>query len=158
MVHDAPNALGHCSGAVRERLRAGPGTLLNASWPLLARPGRPKTALGQHLGVRKTSRAHPDTCPKRPWAPKTAKDRCFIDFGSILVDFSSIFERFFVDFRSSRVRRRHKSGISKRSRMILSARLGSCVVQSLRTARTSFEMAFEHCMFSFFSLRTHKPT
>ena len=34
--------------------------------------------------------------------------------------------------------------------MILSARLGSCVVQSLRTARTSFEMIFEQCMFSLF--------
>ena len=42
--------------------------------------------------------------------------------------------------------------------MILTARLGSCVVQSLRTAHTSFAMTFEHYMFNLFSLRTHKPT
>ena len=93
-----------------------------------------------------------------PERPKVAET----DFSSFSIDFSQFFRRFlarfFVDFRASRVRRRHKSRISKRSRVILSARLGSCVVQSLRTARTSFEMIFEHCMFSLFSLRTHKLT
>ena len=74
------------------------------------------------------------------------------------IDFSSIFERFVVGLRSSRLRRSRKIRISKRSRVILTARLGSCVVQSLRTARTSFEMIFELYMFSLFSLRTHKPT
>ena len=37
--------------------------------------------------------------------------------------------------------------------MILTAPLGSCVVQSLRTAHTSFAMIFEHCMFKLLSLR-----
>ena len=120
--------------------------------------GAPRSALGRHLGAQKPSQAHPDASPMWPWAPKTAQDQFFVNLGSIWDGFSAIFERFFVDFRSSRVRRRHKSRISKRSRVILSARLGSCVVQSLRTALTSFEMTFEHYMFSLFSLRTHKPT
>ena len=93
-----------------------------------------------------------------PERPKEAET----DFSWFSIDFSQFFRRFlarfFVDFRASRVRRRHKSRISKRSRVILSARLSSCVAQSFRTARTSFEMTFEHCVFSFFSLRTHKCT
>ena len=52
----------------------------------------------------------------------------------------------------------HKIGLSKRSRVILTARLGSCVVQSLRIARTYFDMTFGHYMLSLISLRTHKPT
>jgi len=48
------------------------------------------------------------------------------------------------------VRRRHESRISKRSRVVLGASLGSCVGQSLRAARTSFEITFERCVFSFF--------
>ena len=124
--------------------------------------GAPRLALGRHLGVQKPSRARPDASPKRPWAPKTAQDRFFFDFGSIWGGWSSIFERLFVDFRSSRARRRHKSRISKRSRAILSARLGSCVVQSLRIAALSLVhlsqwLANITCA-SFFSLRTHKPT
>ena len=130
-------------------------TAAGHSW--LARNG-PRSALGRHLGVQKPSRARPDASLKRLWALKAAQDRFFEDSGSILARYLSIFERFFVDFRSSRVRRRHKSRISKRSRVILSARLGFCVAHSFRTARTSFELIFEHCMFSLFSLRTHKLT
>ena len=91
-------------------------------------------------------------------APKTAQDRFFMDFGSSKDRFSLIFEGFLVAFRSSHARRRHKSRISKRSRAILSARLDSCIVESLRTARRSFDMTFEYCMFSLFSLRTHECT
>ena len=138
-------------GAARGGFWTAPGR----SW--LAR-GAPRSALGRHLGVQKPSRARLDTSPKRPWPAKTTQDQFFVDFGLVWGGFSSSFERFFVHLRSSRVRRRHKSRISKKSRAILSARLGSCVVDSLRTARTSFEVSFEHCMFSLFSLRTHKPT
>ena len=130
-------------------------TALGRSW--LARAA-PRSAWRRHLGVQWPSRARPDASPKRPWAPKTPQDRFFVDFRSIKDGFSWIFEGLLVDFRSSRVRRRHKSGISKRRRVILSARLSSCVLQSLRTARTSFEMTFKHCVFSFFSVRTHKLT
>ena len=158
---DANGAYGHLgsgpksswsvSGAPWGRFWTAPGRSWRAS-------GAPRSALGWHLGVQKPFRARPDASPKRPWAPKTVQDRCFFDFKSIWGGFSTIFDRFFADVRSRRVRRRHKSRISKRSRAILSARLGSCVVQSLRTARTSSERTFEHCKFSFFSLRTHKPT
>ena len=102
------------------------------------------------MGVQWPSRARPDASPKRPCAPKTPQDRFFVDFWSIKDGLSWTFERFLVDFRSSRVRRRHKSRISKRSRVVLGASFGSCVGQSLRTARTSFEITFERCVFSFF--------
>ena len=44
-----------------ERLWSDPGTLLNGSWPLLARPGRLQIGLELHLSVQKPSRVHPDT-------------------------------------------------------------------------------------------------
>jgi len=136
-------------GSVLERLRDGPGTLLDGPWPLLARLGRPKIGLEAAFGCPKAVPSASGHVPKMAWGSETAQDRFFVYLGSISDGFSSIFERFFVDFLSSRVRK-HKSGIPKRSRVILSARLGSCVLQSLRTARTSFEMTSEHCMFSFF--------
>ena len=115
--------------------------------------------------LRKTTKMEPTLTKNlckidlgRFWALETAQDRFFVDFGSVWGGFSLSFGRVFIDLRSSRVRRRHKSRISKKSRVILSARLGSCVVDSLCTARTSFEVIFEHCMFSLFSLRAHKPT
>jgi len=154
----APQALGRPNRRVLEHFRAARGSFWTSpgrSW--LAR-GAPRSALGRHLGVQKLSQARPAASPIRPWAPKMAQDRFFVDFGSVWAGFSSKFEQFFGDLRSSHVRRRHKSRISKRSRVILSARLGSCVVDALRTARTSFQISFEHCMISFFSLRTHKPT
>ena len=92
-------------------------------------PGGPRSALGRHWCVQKLSRARLDASPKRTWALQTAQTRFFIDSGSILIGFSSIFDRFFIDFRANRVRRRHESRISKGSRVILSARLGSCDVQ-----------------------------
>ena len=147
----SPRGSWSVSGAARERFWTAPGR----SWP--AR-GAPRSALGRHLGVQKPSRARPDASPKRPWAYESAPNQFFAAFSWILASFSSIFERFFVNFRSSRLRRSYKIGISRRSRVILTARLGSCVVQSLRTARASFAMTFEHYMFNLLSLRTHKPT
>ena len=91
-------ALGRFTGRVLECLRGGPGTLLDGSWPLLARPGRPKMGFGQHFGIQRPSRARPDASPKRLWTPKMAQDRFFVDFESIKNgfrrypnDFSSIF-------------------------------------------------------------------
>ena len=147
----APLALERLTGKVLERLRGGPGTLLDGSWPLLARLGRPKIGFGAAFGHPKAIPSASGHVPETALGTQNGPRSIFRRFG---VDF----HRFFVDFRSSRVRRRHKSRISKRSRVILSARLGSCIVQSLRTARTSFEMTFEHCMFSLFSLRSHKLT
>ena len=143
----SPKASWSVSGAARERFWTAP----EHSWPAW---GVPRSALGHHVGVQKTSRARPDASPKRPWAPKPAQDQFFFDLGWIFVDFRKIFRRFSLAPRATKAQNR----ISKRSRAILTARLGPCVTQSLRTARTSFEMACERYMFSPFSLRTHKPT
>ena len=134
------------------------GTLWNDSWALLVLPGRPKIDFGAAYGCPKPSRARPDASPKRPWAPQPTQNRFFVGFSGIWASFSWIFQRSCVEVRSSRLRRSHKIRISKRSHVILTARLGSCGGQSLHTARTSFEMTFEHYVFSPFSLRTHKPT
>ena len=154
----ALQALGRPNRRVLEHLQATRGSFWTSPGRSWLAHGAPRSALGRHLGVHKMSQARPDASPIRPWAPKVAQERLFVDFGSVWAGFSSTFERFFGDLRSSHVRRRHKSRISKRSRVILRARLGSCVVDALRTARTSFQISFEHCMISFFSLRTHKPT
>ena len=76
------------------------------------------------------------------------------DLGWIFVDFRKILRRFSFAPRATKAQNR----ISKRSRAILTARLGPCLTQSLRTARTSFEKACECHVFNLLSLRTHKPT
>ena len=152
------------------------GVLLDAPGAPPSEPAAPQERPGRGLGapqdVPRASGSAPEASPERPGSapnrpespprgPRAICRRFFVDLGSI---FDGFWGRFSMDFalisRSlcRRLQRRHKSRISKRSRLILSARLAFCVVQSLRTARTSFEMIFEHCMFSFFSLRTHKLT
>ena len=121
------------------------------SWPTR---GVPRSALGRHLGVEQPSQARPDATPNRLWTYESARNRFFADLSWILASFSLIFERFFVDFRSSRLRRSYKIGVSKRSRGIFTTRRGWCVLQSRRIARNSFAMIFEHYMFKLFSLRT----
>ena len=120
-------------------------------WPAPDAPGSPKIDPGALFWH---PRPVPSAFPNQFRAPTAAQDQFGIDFGSIFGDFRS----FFVEFRSSCLRRMHKIGLSKRSRVILTARLGSCVVQSLRIARTYFDMTFGHYMFSLFSLRTYKST
>ena len=153
-----------CSAGARTAHREGlgassgcPARLLDGSWPLLARPGRPKIGFGPAFGrpkaVPSASGRVPETALGAQNGPRSIFRRFWVDLGWIIVGFG-----FFVDFRSSRVQRRHQSRISKRSHVILGARLGFCVVQLLRTARTSFEMTFEHCVFSSSSLSTHKCT
>ena len=139
-------------GLVPKALGASLGRSGGVFGRLLATPGAPVAPQDRLWGGIWLSKSHLERIRTRHRNGFGRPKRPKIDFSSIWGRFSSIFERFFVDFRSCRVRRRHKNGISKKSRAILSARLGSCVVQSLRTARTSFEMTFEHCMFSLFSL------
>ena len=141
-----------------ERLWSCPGTHVDSSWPLFIHPSVPRSALGRHLGVQKQFRTRPEASTKRFWTPRTAQDRLFVDFGTTWHGFPAISDQIFIDFRSNRLRRSHRIGGSKKSRVTLAARLSICCVQSLRAARVSFEMAFEQRMFSFFSLRTHKPT
>ena len=132
------------SWATRESFLTTP----SRSWPT---QGVPRSALGRHLGVEQPSQARPDATPNRLWTYESAPNRFFADLSWILASFSLIFERFFVDFRSSRLRRGYKIGVSKRSRGIFTTRRGCCVLQSRRIARMSFAMTFEHYMFKLFS-------
>ena len=105
MVLDAPNAVGHSSGAVRGRLRSGPGTLLDVSWPLLARPGRLKiglwAAFGRPQTVPSASRRVPETASSAQNRPRAIFQRFFDDLARFFVDFRSIFDRFCIDFSPS---------------------------------------------------------
>ena len=118
------------SGAARDSFGRLPGTL-----------GLPGASPDRPWGViwvsKNRLRARPGASPKRPWAPKPPQDRFFFDLGSIWDGFSQIFERFFVDFRSRRVRRRHAAesqkgvvrssprvlALASRSRFVLPVRL-----------------------------------
>ena len=123
-------------------------------WTALGRSsstrGVPRSVLGRHLGVQKPSRTHPEASPKRFWTPRTAQDRFFVDFGTIWRGFPTISNQFFVDFRSNRLRRSHRIGSSKKSRVILAARLGTCGVQSLRAARAFFKWFLNNTCSAFF--------
>ena len=129
--------------------------------------GHPGRALGAPQDVPRASGSAPEASPERPGSapnrpesppkgPRAIFHRFFIDLRSI---FDGFWGRLSMDFalisRSlcRRLQRRHKCRISKRRRVILGACLCSCVVQSLRIARASFELMFEHCMFSFVSLQ-----
>ena len=96
-VLDAPNALGHRSGAVRERLRSGPRTLLDVSWPLLARPGSLKiglwVAFGRPQAVPSASRRVPETALSAQNRPRAIFRRFLDDLARFFVDFRSIFRR-----------------------------------------------------------------
>ena len=98
MVLDAPNALRHCSEAVRERLRGDPGTLLDVSWPLLARSGR------RPLGDIWPSASRPERVPKKVLSaqngPTSIFRRFLIDLAKIFVDFRPIFHGFLVAVRT----------------------------------------------------------
>ena len=102
MVFDAPNALGRCSGAFRERLEGGPGTLLDVSWPLLARPGRLKISLWATFvrpqGVPSASGRVPETVMSTQSGPTLNFCRFLIDLAKIFIDFSSIFRLQFAHF------------------------------------------------------------
>ena len=117
----APERSGSVSRPAQGRSWTAPG----CSW---FAQGVLRLALERHLGVQEPSRARLDASPKRLRASKTAQDQILVDFGLVCDRFSSIFERSFVDIRSSRVRRRHKSRILKRNCVIFSTRFDSCDV------------------------------
>ena len=100
MVLDAPNALGHCSGVVRQRLRGGPGTLLDVCWPLLARPGRLKIGLwatfGRPQAVLSASGRVPKTVLSAQNGPTSIFHRFSVDLARIFVDFRLIFHGCFA--------------------------------------------------------------
>ena len=103
--------------------------------------------------------------PERIWTrPRHGRGRpgwSKIDFSSIFGRAGVDFHRFSIDFSSifaPAACDEARIGSSKKSRAIHAARLGSCVVHSLRIAHASLEMPFERNVFSVFPLRTHKPT
>ena len=95
MVFDAPNALGRCSGAVRERVRGGPGTLFGR---LLAALGLPGASQDQPLGDICPSTSRPERVRMRPRNGLERPKRPNIEFWSIFNRFGQDFHRFFVDF------------------------------------------------------------
>ena len=146
----APNALGVSLGR--------PGDALERLLGALGAPGAPQDRLWGGIWVSKTvpsaSGRVPETALGAPTDPKSIFRRFFVDLGFIFDDFPAIFRRCSLKLPATKLQFR----ISRRSRVILTARLGSCVVLSLRTARASLEMACERFMFSLLSLRTHKLT
>ena len=84
-----------------ERLWGSPGTLLDSSWPLLARPGRPQIGLGAALGrpkiVLSASRRVTETALGARTGPRSIFRRIFVDLGFIFVDFRAIFRRFLLE-------------------------------------------------------------
>ena len=90
-----PGRFGDASGACLGRLES----ILGRYWPLLGRPGRSQIGLGATLGRPKAVTSGPDASPKRPWAPRPAPVRIFVDVWSIWASSSWIVKRFFVDFR-----------------------------------------------------------
>ena len=81
--------------------------------------------------------------------------RFWDDLAWISDDFRPNFRRFSAEPLATKPQNRR---LEKKSCDPRCPTFSICCVQSLRAARVSFEMAFEQCMFSFFSLRTHKPT
>ena len=81
-----------------ERLWGGPGTLLDGSWLLLARPGRPKIGLGAALGhpkiVSSASGRLSETALSARTGPRSIFHRFLEDVGFIFVDFRMNFRRF----------------------------------------------------------------
>ena len=100
-----------------ERLWGGQGTLLDGSWPLLARPGRPKIGFGAALGRPKTvpsaSGCVPEAALGTPNGPRSTFCRFGIDLGWIFVDFRMIFRRFSLEARATKAR---KQNLKKESR------------------------------------------
>ena len=82
----------------------------------------------------------PQETPRPPRdPPKSLLAAFWLHFGSIWNGFSQIFERFFVDFRSRRVRRRHKTesqkGVVRSSPRVLALALRSRFVLPVRLSK-----------------------
>ena len=155
-VHQARSGIApESSGTVPGPARGGFWPVPRCSWPA---PDAPRSGLRPFFwrpgSILSASPCVSETALSAQNRPRSILHRFSMDLGSIFVDFRKIFRRISLDPPVTKA----QIGISKRSRVILTARLGSCVVQSLRIARTPFEMTFGHYMFSLFSLRTYKCT
>ena len=88
------------SRRLAERLGAGLGTLLDASWPLLGHPGRHLVGFGAPLGCPRGAPSVSGRVPKTALGaesnPGSIFRRFFVDWGCVLVDFFMYFQRLFV--------------------------------------------------------------
>ena len=104
-------ALGRLTGRVLERLRGGPGTLWDGSWPLLARPGRPKIGFGAAFGCPKAVPSASGRVPEMALGarsgPRSIFRRSGVDFAWIFVDFRTIFRGFSVEPRATKAQKRN---------------------------------------------------
>ena len=102
----APLALERLTGKILERLRGGPGTLLDGSWPLLARLGRPKIGFGAAFGCPKAipsaSGRVPEIALGAQNGPRSIFRRFGVDLGWIFIDFRSIFRRFSLELPATK--------------------------------------------------------
>ena len=93
----AENPFRTLSESLLERLWGGPGTLLDGSWALLARLGRPKIGLGASFGCPKTVPSASGRIPEKTLGAQTGPRSIFLRFGMdfrrFSKDFSSIFAR-----------------------------------------------------------------
>ena len=85
------NALGERSVAPCVRLEANPETLLDASWPLVARPGWPKIGCGANFGRPRTVQSAVRHVPETVLSAQNRTKSIIVDWSSISIDFSSVF-------------------------------------------------------------------
>ena len=99
-----------------ERLWGAQGTLLDGSWPLLARPGRRKIGFGAAFGCPKAVQSASGRVPEAAWGaqngPRSIFHRFGVDLGWIFVDFRMIFRRFSLEPRATKAR---KQNLTKKS-------------------------------------------
>ena len=154
----ALSALRDRSKVVRERPKTGPRRLLTGSHALLARPGRPKIDPGAFFWrpgpVPSASRRVPKTASSAQNLPRSILHRFFVDCGSIFVDFRKIFRCISLERLATKAQNRN---LKKESR---DPHRASWLLRGAIFSYCShvFRRTFGHYMFSFFSLRTHKPT
>ena len=107
----APLALERLTGKILERLRGGPGTLLDGSWPLLARLGRPKIGFGAAFGhpkaIPSASGRIPETALGTQNGPRSIFRRFGVDLGWIFVDFRTIVRRFSLEPCATKAKKRN---------------------------------------------------
>ena len=99
-----------------ERLWGGPGALLDGSWALLARLGRPQVGLGPSFGcpqaVANASGSVPKTILDAQDASRSIVRRCWDDLAWISDDFRPNFRRFSVEPLATKPQNRRLEGKS----------------------------------------------
>ena len=92
----AKNPFQTFSERLLERLRGGPGALLDGSWALLARPGRPQIGLRTTFGRPKAVPSVSGRVPDTAWGDHNGSRSIFCRFGVHVRRFSNDFSSIFV--------------------------------------------------------------